>query len=227
MGVDRRVIYSLTETSELPLSLQEASAIGDVNEVRSLLAEGVQVDGWDQYGAMKKTALQRASINGHKGVVELLIDKGADVNYHDDWPGGTALHYAAEYRRTEIVELLIAKGANLKARRGYPSGDTPLHTAVRKGHKDIAELLIKKGADVNARNGEGKSPLDVVGSRNLRQISELLVANGAKGEMPNLTEEPPQTMRERFQSMSPEERKKFREQMRKRFEARKEQEKKE
>ncbi|MFB0554352.1 MAG: ankyrin repeat domain-containing protein [Phycisphaerae bacterium] len=176
-GVDRRIIYTLTESIEPPLSLQEAAAIGDVNMVRSLLEKGVEVDSWD--GSHKKTALQRAAMSGHKDVVELLLAKGARIDAQDDWPGGTALDYAAEKGHKEIAELLIARGADANAKRTYPAGDTPLHSALRAGHKDIIELLITKGADVNAKNNNGQTPLDIAVTNNRKDIIELLLAKGA------------------------------------------------
>ena len=48
-GIDRQVIYALTETTEPPLSLQEAADIGDIDLVRSLLDKGVGVDSWDGF----------------------------------------------------------------------------------------------------------------------------------------------------------------------------------
>jgi hypothetical protein len=127
---------------------------------------------------------------------------------------------AAEGGYKEIVELLIAKGSDIDARRKYPLGDTPLHSAARKGHVDIVDLLISKGANVNATNNKGEGPTKVVGSRNRQGIIDLLKKHGA-------TEEPPQTMKDRFQSMSEEERERLREKSRERFQNRKKQETKE
>ena len=70
-----------TDLSEPILSLQEAAAIGDVNLVSSLLENGIGVDSKDDL--IKKTALHYAAISDHKDVVELLLDKGADVNMKD------------------------------------------------------------------------------------------------------------------------------------------------
>jgi ankyrin repeat protein len=177
-GNDRRYIYTLTESAEPPLSLQEAATIGDVNLVSSLLKNGVGVDSWDDN--LKKTGLQRAALNGHRKVVALLLDKGARVDAKDSFPGGTPLHYAAENGYKEIIELLIANDANVNAARGYPAGDRPLHSAVRASHTDIVELLIAKGADINAKNNEGRTPLDIARQQNRMDIVALLRQHGAK-----------------------------------------------
>jgi pectate lyase len=177
-GVDRLVIYDLTECPELPMSLPEAGAIGDLDLVRSLLNEGVEVDSWE--GSYKRTALQRAARHGHKDVVEFLIDKGADINTKEDWPGGTPLHYATENGYKEVVEVLLARGADVNAKRTYPAGDRPLHSATKASNRDIVELLIDKGADVNAKNEAAQTPLDIAVLQKNKEIVELLKKHGAK-----------------------------------------------
>jgi cytohesin len=176
-GVDRRIIYTLTESNEPPLSLQEAATIGNLNVVTSLLESGVEIDSWDD--PYRSTALQCASISGHKEVVELLLDKGARVNAKDAFPAATALNYAAERGHKEIVQLLIVHGADVNATRGYPAGDTPLHTAAKAGRSDIVELLLVKGADVNIKNWPGQTPLDIAMDRGYKDIAELLLDKGA------------------------------------------------
>ncbi|MHC4538151.1 MAG: ankyrin repeat domain-containing protein [Planctomycetota bacterium] len=177
-GTDRVCIYTLTESAEPPLSLQEAAAIGDVDMVSSLLEKGVGVDSWDDgYG---KTALQRGAMGGHREVVELLLSKGAWIEAQADWPGGTALDYASEKGHKEVANLLIAKGADVNAaRRKYPAGDTPLHSATRASHKAIADMLVINGADVNAKSATGETSLGIAVRNGYKDIAELLAEKGA------------------------------------------------
>ncbi|MHC4540614.1 MAG: ankyrin repeat domain-containing protein, partial [Planctomycetota bacterium] len=173
-GVDNKILYTRTESSEPPLLLEEAVAIGDIDLVRSLLDNGIAVDSPQGTG---KTALQRSAMNGHKELVKLLLDRGAGMNTQTGWPGGTPLHLAAEKGHREIVELLIHKGADVNAKReGYPRGDTPLHSATRAGHKNVVALLIANGANVGAKNDDGRSPIDVAMRGRRRDIRELLQA---------------------------------------------------
>jgi hypothetical protein len=168
-GVDRRIIYTLTELTEPPLSLQEAAAIGDVNMVRSLLEKGVEVDSWD--GSHKKTALQRAAMSGHKDVVELVLAKGAKtsdfhtsawlgdlkqvkhfveqgtgVNTKDDHFQWTPLHWTVFTGSKHVAEFLLAK-----------KGETAISLAKDKGHTEIVELLRKHGAKNPSKTGTIKS----------------------------------------------------------------------
>jgi pectate lyase len=170
-AVDVDFIYTLTESSEVPISLPEAAGSGDINKVKSLIARGADVNAWD-FGPSCRP-LHSAVINGHKQVVELLIAKGADVNAGD---GGhiKPLHHAAENGHKEIAELLIAKGADVNAKE--ENGGTPLHSAARAGHKEIVELLIAEGADVNAKNNDGQRPVDVAVQRGQKEIAELLLS---------------------------------------------------
>lgn len=175
-GNDLQMIYTLTDFSEPPVSLQEAAAIGNVGLVQSLLEKGTHVDSLDDTVGM--TALHRAATSGHKDVVELLIAKGARTDVRDAFPGGTALHYAAENGHKEIAELLMANGADANAIRGYPAGDTPLHFAIRAGHKEIIDLLIAKKANVNAKNEAGQTPIDIALQRRRWDIVKDLIDAG-------------------------------------------------
>ena len=139
-GNDRLMIYTPTESSELPLSLQEAAAVGDVNLVRTLIEKGADVDSLED--SFLKTALHRAAMSGHKDVVELLLAEGADVEARDR--RATPLHYAVERGHRDIVELLISKGADVNAKD--ERGRSPLSLAEKSGHKEIVELLRKHGA---------------------------------------------------------------------------------
>ncbi|MBL7184872.1 MAG: ankyrin repeat domain-containing protein [Phycisphaerae bacterium] len=178
IGSDRWHIYRLTNSPEVPWSLQEAAHIGNINQVKALLEIGTNVDSVDD--SFRMTALQRAAMRGHKEIVEWLLAKGAYPDFHEGWPGGTALDFAAENGHKEIVELLISEGANLNTRRGYPAGDTPIHSAARAGHKDIVELLIAKGADVDAKNSSGQTPIDLAVREGRKEIVDLLQAKAAE-----------------------------------------------
>ena len=75
-----------------------ASENGDVDVVRELLAHGANVDQCmsdrdsDSWDACHYTALRFAIDNDHTGVVEVLLDNGADANFHSH--GFSLLHYA-------------------------------------------------------------------------------------------------------------------------------------
>lgn len=90
---DIEIIYNLTESPDPPMSLHEVSALGDLEQVKLLISKGAKVNSRER--AMW-TPLHRATLNGHKQVVQFLLSVGADVEARNSWPGGTALHYAVE-----------------------------------------------------------------------------------------------------------------------------------
>jgi len=88
------------------------------------------------------TPLHLVALDGHKGLAEFLIAKGANVNAKCNF-GETPLHFAAGGGHEEVVELLVAKGANVNA-KDY-QGRSPLSWAKDIGHQEIIELLSMHG----------------------------------------------------------------------------------
>ncbi len=82
---------------------------GDVDGVRSLLDQGVNVNAKDS--ALGCTALVYAAQWDRPDVVQLLLARGADTNLIGD--GYTPLTMAASLGKTDIVRILIDKGADV------------------------------------------------------------------------------------------------------------------
>ncbi|KAL9962405.1 hypothetical protein ACROYT_G031506 [Oculina patagonica] len=100
----------------------------------------------------RQTALALAVSETYTGMIELLVEHGANVNA-DDEDGDTPLHLAIIHQAvgsTGLRGLLQGLGLNL------PAGDTDQNTG-----SAIAVYLALHGADVNFYNHEGKSPLDL------------------------------------------------------------------
>ncbi len=82
------------------------------------------------------------ALDGHRGLAEFLIAKGANVNAKCKF-GETPLHFAAGGGHQEVVELLVAKGADVSAKDFQRK--TPLSWAKDRGHQEIIELLSMHG----------------------------------------------------------------------------------
>jgi len=128
-------------------------------------------------GGHYRNALQAASIDGHKSIVQLLLANGANINAQGgDY--GNALQAASAGGHKSIVQLLLANGANVNAQGGHYGN--ALQAASAGGHKSIVQLLLANGANVNAQGGHYGNALQAASVRGHKSTVQLLLANGAK-----------------------------------------------
>lgn len=104
-------------------------------------------DGW--------TPFHVASYLGHVAIVELLIEKGANIEILNN-DGGNALLIAAAHGKTEVAMLLSSRmDLNFQNEKGW----TPINAASMYGHVDIVRLLVDNGADVEIATKSGRTAL--------------------------------------------------------------------
>src|SRR5699024_848915 len=96
------------------------------------------------------TLIHQACQNNKCGyeVVELLVNKGVDVNKADE-DGQSQLHYALSNRNCgkKIVNLLISRGLDINLVDEH--NRTLLHYACEKYTEDTVRLLLDRGAKMN------------------------------------------------------------------------------
>ena len=98
----------LNKYGESPLHV--AVKRGDIDKVRSLLLDGVDVNSKDHAGWRP---IHEAMREGEYAldIISLLVDYGADINAKSE-TGNTALHDATAYMSEEIIKYLVENGAN-------------------------------------------------------------------------------------------------------------------
>ncbi|AFM23158.1 ankyrin repeat domain-containing protein [Desulfomonile tiedjei] len=90
------------QTESLAPDLIHACKIGDVETVKQLLAERVNVNQRDEQG---NTPLMHACRNCHPEIVKLLLKSGCDVHVTDKY-SKKAIHIALDWGYPTIVKLL-------------------------------------------------------------------------------------------------------------------------
>ena len=100
--------------------------------------------------------LHTASARGHRAIVQLLLDRKADIKaqYETGW---NSLHCAVHQGHTDVATLLLEKGADKDCEN--LDGETPLSVAAARGHIDLVKLLIRYGADKDRRRKDGLNTL--------------------------------------------------------------------
>ena len=137
-------------------------------------------------------------------IVELLIERGADVNQLNPL-GERPIDLLDAYEprpigdpaSARILNALIQAGATVDIHATVRTGDVqrvktmldsdpslihtkdpwpPLFSAARSGRFDMAKLLIERGADVNAHNAKGNTPLWFACQSSARADDRIAVA---------------------------------------------------
>ncbi|CAG2202996.1 unnamed protein product [Mytilus edulis] len=128
-----------------------------------------------QYQHCGQNTLTAACKGGHEKLVQLLIEKGCNMNQVGGW-GRTPLTAACAGGHEKTVQLLIEKGCNMNQVDGLRQ--TPLTAACEGGHEKIVQLFIEKGCNMNQVDGWGRTPLTAACREGHEKTVQLLIEKG-------------------------------------------------
>jgi ankyrin repeat protein len=126
--------YDITQTKPPHYSpLQISCSVGCLDTCKLLLS--LDVDG-HSYNA-DHHPLHIAARNGLSDIIELMVDKGIDINIKSS-ASWTALHFAASENHLACLKVIIQKGANVVATN---NGQTVYDIAQQYHYMDMVEFL--------------------------------------------------------------------------------------
>jgi hypothetical protein len=171
------VVSYLKREGPASTPLARAAQTGDAATVRSLIAQGADVNARDAEGY---TPLAYAARSGDTDTIKQLLDAKADPNARDcNSFGWTPVINAMHRYNDDAARLLVERGADVNARSGdckerkIEDGLTPLMYAAKFDEAEMVKFLLEHGADPRAEfNGFNALSFAVAGG-SLGRLSDI------------------------------------------------------
>lgn len=166
---------SKASKTELSERLRIAAALGDVESVYVLLAQGADADDADLDG---RTALIEAAWRGYSRIVKALIDNGANLSSFDN-TRKNALMWAAINGHAEVLLGLLAAGSPIDEQDN--EGITALMRAAWNSHTAAVKILVNAGARIDIQDKKGLTALQYGDRAGNVEIQRLLRTAASRG----------------------------------------------
>jgi ankyrin repeat protein len=157
-----------------------AASMTNENLVEVLVHLGANIEHEGEYGITPLAAVAFAGsyeAPAAVSVVNLLLDRGANINKRMGIHQCTALYVASELGHSEVVDVLLQRGAMVDDATN--EGATSLFIASHEGHLGIVETLLEWGAVVDAAMHDGVTPLNIASEKGHLKVVKALLAGGA------------------------------------------------
>ncbi|KAN0142132.1 Ankyrin repeat-containing domain protein [Lactarius tabidus] len=179
------------QDKEHDTALHSAAFSGRLEIAKLLLNHGAITTAENEHGETPLHLVSRGqnvSQENGVGIVQLLLERGIDVNATDRHQN-TSLHSASSLGKHEIARVLLDHGA--KASLENDRAKTPLHI-VSQGNcwfqddgLGVVKLLLERGADIHARDEDDATPLHLACYRGRFDIARVLLDDDAKAQAEN------------------------------------------
>ena len=172
-------IVLVPTSSGVEWDLVNATDYESIPVIEKLLDEGADID-----MTLQRTALHAAAANGNLEIVDLLIERGADVNLKDIH-GRVPMFVALAEHQPEVAARLAEADTNPNVRT--VDGSTLLMAAVRAEEVQLVQWALDHGTDVNAIRPEknNATALILAARKGNAEIVSLLLAAGADPDVAN------------------------------------------
>ncbi len=151
-------------------------------KIQAELDKGADINAKDSEGF---PAIVTAASLSHTDVVQVLIEKGADVNLTTDQAAkGSATDSSSILHKTANGGYQVDIGgaiAGLFAKKPKPLfGQTALMLAAQSGQTDLVTLLLTHKADIHLKDSRGKTALDYAAQNHQDNIVQVLKAQDSQ-----------------------------------------------
>jgi ankyrin repeat protein len=145
--------------------------------ITTVTVDGTSSEKVNKRGGQLGSPLQAASYGGHQECVQILLDRGANVD-GEGGVYGSALEAASFEGQEKIIQILLNCCANVNLKSGiYGSA---LSAACYGGHGQVVRMLLDHGADVNIEGGIFGSALQAASYGGQENLVQILLHCGAK-----------------------------------------------
>lgn len=172
VGVTATGVATTTATALVP----SPASPGSYDQAHFAPHPPVEIDA--QTESNHDTALTIACAGGHDELVQMLLEKSANIE-HRDKKGFTPLILAATAGHYKTVQILLNHNADIEA-QSERTKDTPLSLACSGGRYEVVELLLSHNANKEHRNVSDYTPLSLAASGGYVNIIKLLLRYGAE-----------------------------------------------